>query len=267
MHRTRINGTAYDIIKGKLRAGGTAYEVIGGKTRIGGTASQINFAKPPLEELLAAANVVRNSGVDSSTADYLYLEPNKSTLHNGTYYAFVFRGVNIGVHKIVKNSSGGGTGFTHTTISLTNPSYCNVSIPNSIRIYYSSTGGISDHPQLYGGTMALLTFDGYSEVQIDSVLQDVAYTNINGRSASARSIVTTAASNLLNKIVITATQEYIGFSKVIISDGEYTAVPLYGNNTTNPSLLWFSVSNVATLSVSGTGANNSVYGGSIFTAE
>ena len=263
MHRIRINGTAYDITKGKLRVGGTAYEVIGGKTRIGGTASQINFAEPPLAELLAAANVLRNSGVNSSTADYLYLEPNKPTLSNGTYYAFVFRGANIGVHKIVKSSSG----YTKSAISLTNPSYCNVSIPNSIRIYYSSTGGTSDHPQLFGGTMALLTFNGYSEAQIDSILQGVSYTNLAGRSASSQALVTTAASNILNKIVITATQEYIGFSKVIISDGAYTAVPLYGNNTTNPSLLWFSTSNVANLSVSGTGTGNSVYGGSIFTAE
>ena len=42
-HRTRIQGTAYEITGGKTRVNGTAYEIAGGRTKVNGAAYDIPF--------------------------------------------------------------------------------------------------------------------------------------------------------------------------------------------------------------------------------
>lgn len=42
-HRTRINGTGYDVTGGKTRINGTGYSISNGRTRINGTGYDISF--------------------------------------------------------------------------------------------------------------------------------------------------------------------------------------------------------------------------------
>lgn len=42
-HRTKINGTTYEVSGGKTKINGTAYDISKGKTRVGGSAYDINF--------------------------------------------------------------------------------------------------------------------------------------------------------------------------------------------------------------------------------
>ena len=46
-HKTKINGTNYDVSGGKTLIGGTAYKITGGRTLIGGTAYAISFTTTP----------------------------------------------------------------------------------------------------------------------------------------------------------------------------------------------------------------------------
>lgn len=48
-HKTKINGTVYDIKSGKTKVGGTAYNISKGKTKVGGTAYDINFGSAMCE--------------------------------------------------------------------------------------------------------------------------------------------------------------------------------------------------------------------------
>ena len=51
-HKTRINGTIYDVQGGKCRVNGTGYEIKKGRTLIGGTGYDITF-KPPYDPVFA----------------------------------------------------------------------------------------------------------------------------------------------------------------------------------------------------------------------
>lgn len=42
-HKTKIGGTAYNIIGGKTKIGGTVYTIKGGKTKVNGTIYDIKF--------------------------------------------------------------------------------------------------------------------------------------------------------------------------------------------------------------------------------
>ena len=42
-HKTRVNGTIYEIKSGKTRVNGTIYEIKSGKTRVNGTTYKINL--------------------------------------------------------------------------------------------------------------------------------------------------------------------------------------------------------------------------------
>lgn len=45
-HKTKINGTAYEVTGGRTKINGTAYEIVGGKTKVNGTAYDISFGPP-----------------------------------------------------------------------------------------------------------------------------------------------------------------------------------------------------------------------------
>lgn len=45
-HRTKINGTAYEIKGGRTKVGGTGYDVKKGRTKVGGTGYDIEFSSP-----------------------------------------------------------------------------------------------------------------------------------------------------------------------------------------------------------------------------
>lgn len=51
-HKTKVNGTAYEIKGGKTKVDGTAYSIKGGKTNVGGTGYSIKFFSPPSSHTL-----------------------------------------------------------------------------------------------------------------------------------------------------------------------------------------------------------------------
>ena len=47
-HKTRVNGTVYEVIGGKCLVNGTSYDIKKGRTLIGGTGYDITFGPPPM---------------------------------------------------------------------------------------------------------------------------------------------------------------------------------------------------------------------------
>lgn len=99
-HKTRVNGTNYEITGGKTMVGGTAYKVTGGKTLVGGTAYKISFL-PAVGTALSSCtpeeiHAIAQSGLASSywsVGDTVPITLNGTvgalTFSNETYYAFI----------------------------------------------------------------------------------------------------------------------------------------------------------------------------------
>lgn len=99
-HKTKINGTNYDVSGGKTLIGGTAYKITGGRTLIGGTAYDINFL-PAVGTALSACTpeeiqAIAQSGLAASywsVGDTVGITLNGTvgalTFSNETYYAFI----------------------------------------------------------------------------------------------------------------------------------------------------------------------------------
>ena len=78
-HKTLINGTAYEIIKGKSMISGTTYEITKGKSMISGTTYEINLDTGPSATLYTDNSIVFQ--------EKRKIDPNKTV--SATYKKFV----------------------------------------------------------------------------------------------------------------------------------------------------------------------------------
>ena len=89
-HKTKINGTAYEISGGKTRVNGTGYSIAGGKTKVNGTAYGISFVNGVPISTLAVGSTVKIK-VNGSSKDFIIIHqgiPNTSIYDascNGTW--------------------------------------------------------------------------------------------------------------------------------------------------------------------------------------
>lgn len=249
-----VGGTAYSITGGKACVGGTAYTINGGKTLIGGTAYSIPVQTEPKEytvaDLLSRINLIAIAGRNANPSG----EVQMTISTNGTYFLFVFCYLHIGIYKVVKSSS-----ISTTRIQNTGTNYCNVNVVDSTHIRYMGESGSYN---VYGATMALVQFRGYTVDEANTILSGATLSALAGKNGSQPSNVYLSASNARNKILAVATNTNVAFSKAP-SSASGTIELLYGNNTTNPTLTRLVSSNYY-LSLNGT-SNASVYGGTMST--
>lgn len=95
-HKTRVNGTNYEISGGKTLVNGTAYKIDKGKTLVGGTAYSISFGPPALANCTPAQiQQVAQSGQAPNywaVGDKVGITLNGTVGElslSGTYYAFI----------------------------------------------------------------------------------------------------------------------------------------------------------------------------------
>lgn len=245
-----IGGTAYTIAGGKACVGGTAYTISGGKTLVGGTAYSIAFKKYTLDDLLKRITIVDIAGRNSSGTGQVQI-PIPSA---GTYYVFAYYLGRISIYKLAAN----GASSTLTAIKRSSSTYCGILVDNPNLVLQPTTSTTT----CFGATVAIVRFRGYTDAEADTLLGDmgspITCGSRNNKSAGAVSV--SDMTRLNDKIATVACGTYIGFSFIV--DGEWDSPQLiFGNNTTNPSLLWYSASTLY-YSETGTGSTN-VYGASI----
>lgn len=131
-HKTRVNGTTYEIKGGKTRVNGTGYSIKGGKTRVGGTAYEISFISadpilgnndPATIQAVAKAGQAENYWAVGDTIGISLSGTVGVLTLSGTYYAFIIgfnhnssREGNNTIHfQFGKNSSGVDIAFVDDT--------------------------------------------------------------------------------------------------------------------------------------------------------
>lgn len=96
-HKTKINGTNYEVSGGKTLIGGTAYKITGGRTLIDGTAYAISFVAKPEASTLNDCSWETISEVSESgqAANYWSVGDTKTITINGTVGTATFSSVSI----------------------------------------------------------------------------------------------------------------------------------------------------------------------------
>ena len=88
-HKTKVNGTAYEVSGGKTKVNGTGYSISGGKTKVNGTAYGISFITGTPISTLAVGSTVKIK-VKGSLKDFIIVHQGKpSSIYdnscNGTW--------------------------------------------------------------------------------------------------------------------------------------------------------------------------------------
>lgn len=243
-HSTLIGGTEYTIKGGKTLIGGTEYSIKDGKTLVGGTAYNISFGESRIVQLMTNATKYGAAGRNNSSSSLISV----SYFTEGTYYAFVFCNGDIGIHKIVAGQLGG---LTLTTLYQSNAPYCSLYKGNQT-ISLSNDG--VNQTTVYGGTIVVVTFTGFTEEETDTILSRVRKQSGAGRNASSTSTVGLATS--ADSTVLTAWNQQMALQFPV-------GTVIFGTYSTNPSLSRYT-SGTLYISTNGT-SNTSVCGASIIT--
>ena len=248
-HKTLIGGTAYDITGGRTLIGGTAYSITKGRTLIGGTGYDIKFTASPMQafcELMAAATISWRAGRNSSSTGAV------SNSFGISYPVWVLSMFN-GYYSFTKYTDAN----TKTVIYQSSASYGNVYNDGSA-FRYSHTGASSTN--VYGAELFGLTFTGYTENEIDTILAGVKKKSGAGRNSASSSTIslTVAADDTVLTAAYISMNARFGLSSPI-------GTVIAGDYTTNPSLLYVN-GTTASLSTNGTSAA-SVYGGSVISLQ
>ena len=249
--KTLIGGTAYKITGGRACVGGTAYSITGGKSLIGGTAYSIAFKKNTLEDLLSRMSVVNIIGKNDGSSGVVRIP----IPADGTYYAFAFNNGRIGIHKVVVSSGSASISW----VKYYATSSCGLYVSGS----YLQMRSSSNSTTMFGGTLALVQFNDYTNAEAEALLSATTLTICGNRDSKSIATVSATTNRLNGKTVAVATMSHIGFS--YIADGSTTPQVIFGTNTANPSLLRY-YSSAWYLSVNGTN-NTQVNGASILTLD
>lgn len=160
----------------------------------------------------------------------------------------------MGVYKGTRDSST----VSKTTLFQSGTNYGNVYIYDhgheEYSLRYSHTG--SSATSVNGATLAMVQFPNHTEEEIDAVFSKLTAGTAAGRSRSGTGTVSLALPSS-ETYMFTAYNTYMAVNKSTGTD----ITNLYGNHTTNPSLLYVN-SGTAYISTSGT-ASTSVAGASI----
>lgn len=251
-----IDNTGYTIIGGTTRIEGTGYLITSGTTRINGTAYDISFntKKYTLEDLLKRINIIDIVGRNASSAGRVQI----TIPSTGTYYLFAFYSGRISIYKLNAN----GASSTVTALKRVSSTYASILVDNPNLILQPTSSSTT----CMGGTIAIIRFNDYTEAEADTILSGCSVTVGAGRNNKGTgSLGVTDLTKLNDKIAAVACNTYIGFS--FIPDGEYDSLRvIFGNNTTNPSLLYYY--NPLGMYYSSTGTEStSIYGASIVIME
>lgn len=191
-------------------------------------------------------------GKNTTSAGTRSLQPST----NGTYYVFSFCGQDCSFNKVFFSNSD----WTFTTLKNTSNSYGNIGRSSTYPqyIYYSNVPGTPESGALTpnGLTLAALAFDGYTEAEIDGILQSATLTGLAGSRASSAAI-TINASSLAPLYAFVVANTYIAFDYI---KNASSAEAVFSKSSGN-SYLYFSDGN-ASFSTSGTAAT-SIRGGII----
>lgn len=175
----------------------------------------------------------------------------------GTYYVFSFAGQDCSFNKVVFD----GSAWTFTTLKNTSNSYGNIGHSSSkpTYVYYSNQPETLESSMLTpnGLTLAALTFSGYTNNEIDRILQNATLTGLAGSRSSAAAITINAAS-LAPLYALVFANTYVAFDKINASSAE----AIFTTSSSNSSFLYFSSGN-ASFSTNGTSASTSQRGGII----
>ena len=248
-HNCLVGGTAYQITKGRTLIGGTGYDVTKGKTLIGGTGYDVKFTASPMQafcELMQAATIGWRAGRNASSTGAV------SNAFSISYPVWVLSMFN-GYYSFTKYTDAN----TKTVIYQSSASYGNI-YNSAGAFYYSHTGASSTN--VNGAELFGLTFTGYTEAEIDTILAGVKKKSGAGRNSSSSSTIslTVAADDTVLTAAYITSNARFGLSSPV-------GTVIAGDYTTNPSLLYVS-GTTASLSTNGTSAA-SVYGGSIITLQ
>lgn len=175
----------------------------------------------------------------------------------GTYYVFSFTGQDCSFNKVVFD----GSAWTFTTLKNTSNSYGNIGHSSNApaNVYYSNapeTLELSAYTP-NGLTLAALAFDGYTEAEIDQILQSVTLTGLAGSRSSAAAI-TINASSLAPLYALVFANTILAFDSIKST----TADAIFTTSSSNSSYLYYDGDN-ASFSTNGTSAATSYRGGII----
>lgn len=192
-------------------------------------------------------------GKNTTSAGTRSLRPNA----DGTYYVFSFCGQDCSFNKVLYSNSD----WTFTTLKNTSNSYGNIgrSANHPQNIYYSNAPGTLESSMLTPNSMTLaaLTFDGYTNSEVDEILQSVTLTGLAGNRGAAAAITINAAS-LAPLYALVFANTYLAFDHVKAT----TADAVFTTSSSNSSYLYYDSGN-ASFSTNGTSAATSYRGGII----
>ena len=214
-HKVLIGGTEYNVVGGRTCIGGTGYDVIKGRSLISATGYDINFASTPLQDFIALmgdatlqTSASRNNG---STGTVALLGAQASDR-----YIFAFCD---GAWSVSRD----GTNIYHSDAQK---GWSRVDYGG---VYLSNDGG-STNAAVYGGSLFSFTFPSHTTTEADAIIANIMTKDSAGVNQSTTGRATVSAS--AGDTVIAATQSYMGLSSPI-------GTVIYGNHSTNPSLIYF----------------------------
>ena len=217
-----------------------------------GSGSELTFpalmATASLDSRLTTAIVGKNT--TSAVTRYLQLQT------AGTYYVFCFCGQDCSFNKVVFN----GSTWTFTTLKNTSNSWGNIARATNFPtyVYYANQPDVlpSSSTVPNGLTLAALAFNGYTEAEVDRILQSATLTGRAG-SRSSSAAITINASSLAPLYAFVVANTYLAFDYI---KNASSADALFSTSSGN-SYLYFSDGS-ASFSTSGTSAT-SIRGGII----
>lgn len=257
-HKCLVGGTAYDIVGGKCLVGGTAYSITGGKTLVGGTGYDISFVSATFDEIMADIDVLVINGRNASSTSTLRAILPNGLSQSGIYYVFQLYYGYLTISKVYAEYVDANSA-ANLTVTVLKQTGTNTYAPHitsqttmGVQLYaYISSNG-ADNTSVYGGTILIAQFPSYPTSLVDKVLSSITLTRKAGRNASSTQTVNTT---------FTASERFFVGHNAYAAYSSPVGTVIYGNNTSNPSLLRL-VSGTAYISTNGT-SNASVYGGSI----
>lgn len=180
MHKPRINGTAYDIVSGKIRIGGTAYNLRYGTERVSGSANKISLGT-------AFANLMRDAvspafisseGRNSNTAGTVSLSIPYSV--GFPFYVFSVCDGEFSVNKIASGSSS-------ELLYQSSSSKGNINLTSGVINYSHTDSGRSS--SVYGATLIAFTFPNYTASEVDAILSAIVKDSGSGRNMASTEYV------------------------------------------------------------------------------
>ena len=175
MHKPRINGTAYDIVSGKIRIGGTAYNLRYGTERVSGSANKTSLGTDfaNLMRDAVCSPIIMAAARNANTLGTVSLP-----VWNTASFPFYVFSVCDGEFSVNKVTSSPSTELLYQS----SPTKGNLTLSQAVLNYSNTDGGRSS--SVYGATLIAFNFPNYTEAEADAILSSISKYSGDGRNAS-----------------------------------------------------------------------------------